>query len=48
MFLKTLVLTFQVIVELLMCRPFGKIIYDIAQRYNGINICKLRKFEKLQ
>ena len=33
---------------LLLSRPFGSIIYDLAAKYNGrVNISDLRKFEKL-
>ena len=34
--------------KLILLRPFGNLIYDIAAKYDGINIQELRQFEKLK
>ena len=45
--LKTLVLLLNVITNILLFRPFGQIIHDVAARYNDISIADLRLLEKL-
>ena len=45
--LKTLVLLLNVITNILLLRPFGKIIHDVAVKYIDISVADLRLFEKL-
>ena len=46
--LKKVVMFIRLSKLLLLSRPFGSIIYDLAAEYNGrVNISDLRKFEKL-
>ena len=45
--LKVVVSLLRIIATLLSLRPFGNIIYDIAEKYNRkVSISDLRKFEK--
>ena len=46
--LKSFILFIKVITDLILLRPFGNVLFDIAQRYDGIGLSKLRKVEKLQ
>ena len=45
--LKTLVLSLTVIVYLLTFRPFGSVIYDVAEKYDGTSVAELRKMERV-
>ena len=44
---KTLVILTKFLAALLVCRPFGSIIKDIAEKYEQLNVADLRKLEKL-
>ena len=45
--LKSVVLFLKISLSLLLSRPFGNIIHDVAQKYEQIDIADLRKLEKL-
>ena len=45
--LKTLIILIYVITDILLLRPFGKIIFDVASKYDDISVADLRLLEKL-
>ena len=45
--LKTLVLFIKAVTNILLFRPFGRIIYDVAGRYEDLDVVNLRSLEKL-
>ena len=45
--IKTVVLVLKLIVTLILNRPFGAIIHDIAEKYEEIGVVDLRRLEKL-
>ena len=45
--LKALLIFLTVTIHFLLARPFGRIIYDVAARYDDINVGDLRKLEKI-
>ena len=45
--LKALFIFLSVATHFLLARPFGRIIYDVAARYDEINVGDLRKLEKI-
>ena len=47
MSLRTVVFFLQIVIRWLTLRPFGSIIYDVAEKYEGIGVAELRKLEKL-
>ena len=45
---KSVVVFFKILVTLVLSRPFGKVVHDLARKYNGsLVISDLRKLEKL-
>ena len=46
-YLKNVVVIFELIVTLLLNRPFGSIIHDVSSKYDEIEVVDLRKIEKL-
>ena len=47
--MKSVVLTLNILATLLLHRPFGNIIYDIASKYNGVlSTADLRKSGKVE
>ena len=44
---KSVVLFLKILVTLALSRGYGYIIHDIARKYKDINVCDLRKLEKL-
>ena len=45
--LKALFIFLTVTIQFLLARPFGRIIYDVAARYDDISVGDLRKLEKI-
>ena len=44
---KSLVLFIKIVTKLLLLRPFGNLIFDLAAKYDNVAIADLRKLEKL-
>ena len=45
--LKAVFYAIQFVISIILCRPFGHIIHDIANKYDQISLADLRRFEKL-
>ena len=44
---KSFVLFIKIVTKLLLLRPFGNLIFDLAAKYDNVAIADLRKLEKL-